>query len=130
MSNDYAAPGFAPAQTHAANDRYERACELDDLWQGEMLECKVGGQKVLLLHTEDGIVRAIQASCPHQSVPLVEGRLEGSTVICRMHLWCINGVTGKGINPKHADVACYPVRVADGTVYVKTDGIQPRYCKP
>jgi len=123
----------AGAVGRAAGDggrSFHRVCTLDDLWAGEMAEYEVAGVKVLVVHTEDGRVTAIQPMCPHQEVPLAEGTLEGSVVTCRMHLWQVDAVTGKGINPEHAEVAIYPTRVTDGTVFVAVDGVQTRYSRP
>lgn len=109
---------------------YARACPLDDVWQGETLPMKVGGVTVLLVHTESGGVHAVQANCPHQAVPLVDGTLEGDVLTCPMHLWQLNVATGQGVNPSHARIARYPVKVVDGDVWVACAGIEPAHCRP
>lgn len=109
---------------------FHKVCELDDLWVGEMFVYDVQGTKVLLVHTEEGKVSAIQPKCPHQSVPLVDGRLEGNILTCTMHLWELDVTTGKGVNPCHAAIARYPVKIIDGEVWVSTAGVEPQYCRP
>ncbi len=54
-------------------ERFVRVSDLDELWAGEMLGVEVEGVRVLLVHTEDGVIQAIQAMCPHQAVPFEDG---------------------------------------------------------
>ncbi len=90
---------------------------------------EVDGTDVLLVHAEGGKVCAIQTICPHQEVPLVEGTLDGTVLTCRMHLWEFDVTTGKGVNPDHAEIAQYPVRVEDDDVYVDVDGVEPKFSR-
>jgi toluene monooxygenase system ferredoxin subunit len=39
-------------------------------------------------------------------------------------------VSGQGVNPAHAELAHYPVRVEDGHVHVAVDGIKPKFSRP
>lgn len=109
---------------------FHRVCALDDLWEGEMLEVEVMGQRVLLVHGDGGHVSAVQPLCPHQRVPLVEGELIRNVLTCRAHLWQVDVRTGCGLNPRHAHVALYPVKVEGGDVFVSVRGIVPRYSAP
>jgi toluene monooxygenase system ferredoxin subunit len=109
---------------------YHRVCAVDELWEGEMAEFEVGGIPVLLVHTAGGHFRALQASCPHQRVPLVEGELQGHVLSCRAHQWEIDARTGRGINPHHAHVALYPIKVEEGQVFVSVIGVAPTYSSP
>ena len=109
---------------------YRQVCNLDDLWAGEMQTYTVDGTEILLVHTECGEVRAIQAVCPHQRVPLVDGMLEGSVLTCSAHLWQVDVITGKGVNPHHAEVAHYPSKVEGGNVFVAVGGVKPKFSRP
>ncbi|UZE50967.1 Rieske 2Fe-2S domain-containing protein [Rhodopseudomonas sp. P2A-2r] len=106
---------------------FQRVCTLDDLWQGEMMNYTVGGIDVLLVHTDAGQLVATQAMCPHQEVELVQGELSGCILTCRAHLWRFNVVEGKGINPDHAELAIYPIKVEDDVVYVDVEGVEPKF---
>ena len=106
---------------------FERVCRLDDLWQGEMENFEVSGTEVLLIHLDDGSIHAIQSICPHQEVELVNGSLEGKVLTCSMHLWQFDVSSGEGINPTHAEVAKYPVRVDGEDIFVDTKGIEPKF---
>lgn len=96
-------------------------CAADDLWEGDMQSFDVGEHEVLLVNV-DGQVHAWHGVCPHQSVALVEGSLEGKVLTCRAHLWQFDVCTGRGINPATACLKEFPVRVVDGKVRV---GLQP-----
>lgn len=109
---------------------FKKACSLDELWEGEMESFDVGGTEVLLVHVQGEGVHAIQAVCPHQEVALADGRLEGRVLTCSMHLWEFDVVAGKGINPGHAAVAKYPVKVDGDDVYVDVEGVTPMFAQP
>lgn len=109
---------------------YHRVCSLDDLWAGEMQVYTVEGTEVLVVHAESGEVRAIQAMCPHQRVALVDGSLEGTVLTCSAHLWQMDVVTGKGVNPHHAHVAHYPSKLEGEDVFVAVAGVKPQYSVP
>lgn len=113
-----------------ASERFVRVSDLDELWAGEMKAVEVEGTEVLLVHTDEGVVQAVQAMCPHQAVRLAEGELCGNAVICMAHLWEMNVCTGKGINPQHADLALYPTKVENGDIFVSVAGIEPKFSKP
>jgi toluene monooxygenase system ferredoxin subunit len=104
---------------------YEKVCALDDLWEGEMLEADVAGRSVLLVKLDGGEVRAWQAACPHQDIPLAEGRFDGKVLMCRAHQWTFDAGTGLGINPGDCKLAQYPVRIDGDDVLVDTEGVQP-----
>ena len=106
---------------------FERVCGLDELWQGEMENFEVGGTEVLMVHLEDGSIHAVQAMCPHQEVELAEGDLDGAVLTCSMHLWQFDVASGKGVNPSHAEVAKYPVRIEGDDVFVDTAGVEPKF---
>ncbi len=105
---------------------FERVTTLDDLWEGDMESFTVGGKEILLVHLDGGEVIATQAICPHQQIELVEGELAGATLTCRAHLWQFDLRTCKGINPTHAEIASFPVRVEGEDIYVDPEGDTPR----
>ena len=111
-------------------EKFVRVSDLDELWAGEMLGVEVDGMRVLLVHTDDGVIQAVQAMCPHQAVPFEDGELCGNRLVCAAHRWEIDVATGGGINPGHASVALYPTKVEDGQIYVSVAGIEPKHCKP
>jgi toluene monooxygenase system ferredoxin subunit len=72
-------------------------------------------------------VRATQVECPHQQGDLTEGLLDGTSLTCPVHLWEFDVKTCQGINPTHATLASYPVKLDGDDVYVDPDGDTPKY---
>ena len=106
---------------------FTKVCVVEDVWQGEMEAYQGDGTEVLLIHTMDGEFHAVQATCPHQEVDLAEGELEGNELTCCMHLWQFDVTNGKGINPDHAELAKYPVKVEGDDVLVDVAGIEAKF---
>jgi len=106
---------------------FSKVCTLDDLWKGEMEAFEIDGTDVLLVHTDSGKIHAVQAVCPHQEVDLAEGELEGQVLTCCMHLWQFDVVTGQGVNPTHAELAKYPVKVEGEDIWVDVAGIEVKF---
>ncbi len=106
---------------------FMKACTLDDLWQGDMDVFEIDGTEVLLVHTDTGQIHAVQAICPHQEVDLVDGELEGKVLTCCMHLWQFDVSNGNGINPTHAELAKYPVRIDGNDILVDVVGVEPKF---
>lgn len=100
---------------------FTRVCATEDLWEEEMESFLVGGREVLVVHVEGGF-RAYEGLCPHQSVRLVEGELEGCVLTCSAHHWQFDLRTGAGVNPARARLRSLPVRVEDGQVQVGEPG--------
>lgn len=106
---------------------FKKVCTLDDVWEGEMECYEVDGQEVLLVGLEGGDVKAYQAVCPHQDIPLVEGKFDGKKLICRAHQWVFDACTGVGINPGDCRLASYPIRIEGDLVYVDTVDVKPLF---
>ncbi len=101
---------------------FELVTTLDDLWEGDMESFDVGDQEILVIHLEGGEIIATQAICPHQQSELVEGELKNNELTCKAHLWRFDLTTCKGINPTHAELARYPVKVEGESIYVDPEG--------
>lgn len=106
---------------------FTAVCSLEDLWEGEMRSFMVDAHEVLIIHADGGLVRAVQGTCPHQEIPLVEGALQSHTLMCRAHLWQFNIESGESINPTGCRLSVYPVKVEKDTIYVDVEGIKPFY---
>ncbi|MGE3288960.1 MAG: Rieske 2Fe-2S domain-containing protein [Pseudonocardia sp.] len=97
---------------------WDRATDLDDLWEGDMAAVAVRGTSVLLLNV-DGEIRAYRNRCPHQEWALDEGDFDGRVLTCSRHLWEFDALTGDGINPDNCRLTPVKCRVDDGTVFVQ-----------
>ena len=96
---------------------YHEACGVDDLWIGDMDAFAISGKQILLINAE-GVFKAYANICPHQEIPLVEGKLEGCVLTCRAHLWKFDVTTGLSINPKNKNLVEYPVRINGDVVEI------------
>jgi nitrite reductase/ring-hydroxylating ferredoxin subunit len=91
---------------------YVELTEVDSIWDGEMEAFDVGEEEVLVLKV-DGQVRAYDGICPHQSISLVEGDLEGGVLTCRAHEYQFDALTGDGVNPTGIALRRHDVDVDD-----------------
>jgi nitrite reductase/ring-hydroxylating ferredoxin subunit len=71
------------------------------------------GDEAVLLANVDGQLYALEDECMHYGVPLSEGFLRGSTIICMWHAWRYDLTTGRLVNPPSTRLCLgtYPVRV-------------------
>jgi len=101
-----------------------KACSQDELWEGDMVEVELNDHVVLLVWPSVGEIHAYQGICPHQDIPLAEGKFDGRVLMCRAHQWTFDANTGAGINPGNCKLARYPVKVEGGDIYIDTDGVE------
>lgn len=106
---------------------FTKVCTVDDLWEGEMGAYTVNDHEILLVCADGGAIKAFQGVCPHQDIPLAEGRFDGKKLICQAHLWQFDAGTGKGINPDDCALAEYPVKVEGEDILVDTEGVEPLF---
>ena len=102
---------------------FTKVCTVDELWEGEMAPFTVNDHEIVLVCADGGEISAFQGVCPHQDIPLVEGKFDGRVVMCRAHQWTFDAVSGDGVNPKDCRLARYPVKVEGETVLVSTEGV-------
>src|SRR5688572_25221963 len=100
---------------------FKKVVSASELWNGEKRAFEVDGTSVLLVKIE-GTVLAYENKCPHQSVALSEGRLNGRVLICRAHQWEFDVCTGLGLNPHTAQLKSFRVQVSDDSIFVDVDG--------
>lgn len=106
---------------------FKKVCTLDDVWEGEMASFTLDGHELLIVCTNAGEIRAFQGVCPHQDIPLVEGKFDGDKVICRAHSWMFDADSGKGINPDDCALARYNVQIEGEDVLVDVEGVTPLF---
>ncbi len=104
---------------------YVACAAASDLASGSLTPVEVDGRKLMLANV-DGTIYAMQRKCPHLGFDLCKGRIEGATVVCRMHDAAFDLASGEPVakakilflkmQPKRA--ATYPVKVEDGQVLV------------
>jgi nitrite reductase/ring-hydroxylating ferredoxin subunit len=84
--------------------------------QGRVVQA---GPKSLALFNVDGSYHAIDNACPHRGGPMGDGDLEGQVAICPWHGWRWDVTTGANANNPAVKIACFPVVVMDGDLYVE-----------
>jgi nitrite reductase (NADH) small subunit len=97
--------------------------------RGEGRAVHVGALRIAVFHARDGRVFATQAECPHRGGPLADGLVGGTTLICPLHEWSFDLVTGMPLSGQ-CGLQTYPVtRNPDGTLVleVEEDGSPPAW---
>jgi nitrite reductase (NADH) small subunit len=85
---------------------------------GEGRAFRVGDRTVAVFRTRSGAVFATQALCPHRAGPLADGLLGGTTLLCPLHAWKFDLVTGQPLLGS-CGLTTYPIRVqADGRLFL------------
>lgn len=77
----------------------------------------VDGWQVAVFRPRQGGVYAIDPVCPHRAGPLAEGLIGGTLLVCPLHGWTFDLVSGSRVGGDEA-VACHPARVEDGQILV------------
>jgi nitrite reductase (NADH) small subunit len=79
---------------------------------GEGRNFEVGGRRVAVFRSREGHFFATQAHCPHRGGPLADGLVGGTTLVCPLHEWRFDLVTGKTIGGS-CDLETYQIRLGD-----------------
>ena len=58
-----------------------------DLKKGQIKPLNFLGRELAVYRGEDGVVRAVDAYCPHMGAHLAEGKVDGTGVRCFFHHW-------------------------------------------
>lgn len=95
-----------------------RVCAAGDIAPGEAIKLDVAPP--IAVFNVNGELLATADTCTHAESSLAEGYIDGDQVECVFHFakFCLR--TGKALTlPATAPLATYPVRVADGEVFVE-----------
>jgi|SRR5262245_58647794 len=77
------------------------------------------GTRAFAVFNLDGVHYALDNDCPHRGGPLGEGDLVGTAVACPWHGWRWDVRSGSNTNNPAVKVACFPVTVEDGQIFVE-----------
>ena len=92
--------------------------EVADIGVGEARVVEAEG-RTLALFNVDGAFYALDNACAHRGGPLGEGDLDGTVVVCPWHAWRWDVKTGANVNNPAVKMACFPVSVDGGRLFVE-----------
>ena len=72
----------------------------------------VGETPIAVFRTRQGEVFATQAACPHREGPLADGIIGGRQVVCPLHAYKFDLVTGSPVGNGCDTLRTYPVSVS------------------
>ena len=100
--------------------QWHRACDLEQIPEGEPFPVQAEGSAVCLYRLGDAI-HAVSDICPHQqNVRLSEGYFEDGVIECPMHQSRFDVRTGAVLTPPAAEnLDVYEVKIDNGAVFVK-----------
>ncbi len=102
--------------------KYIDVCQIEDIPTGEAKMFVIDELAISLFHIDGGFY-ALENACPHAGASLAMGRIEGSTVACRIHHWNFDIPSGRYLGeekPCH-NVKSMPVRVVGTRLEVGVD---------
>lgn len=97
-----------------------------DLKAGKIKALNFLGKELAIYRGEDGIVRAMDAYCPHMGAHLAEGKVDGNGVRCFFHAWKYNeegnlvDIPCRKSPGIQANVKHYPVCEEYGVIWIYT----------
>lgn len=98
---------------------WERAADVDEVAEGEVLGVQAGGQPVALYRVE-GEVYATHNICSHEFAHLSDGYLDGCEIECPLHQARFDIRTGAATcRPATEGVAVYPIRIVGKEIFVQ-----------
>jgi nitrite reductase (NADH) small subunit len=86
---------------------------VDCIPPGEGRAFDLGARRVAVFRMRDGGVYATQAACPHREGPLADGLLGGRSVVCPLHGYKFDVVTGAAVGHACGNLTTYPVSLGD-----------------
>ncbi len=95
-----------------------RVAAAADVPAGEGRVIDANGRSLAVFNV-DGAYHAIDNACPHRGGPLGDGDMDGPLVACPWHGWRWDVTTGANANNPAVKVACFPVSVEAGEVFVE-----------
>ncbi len=96
---------------------FVRVAGVGQVAAGSIQEFQLAGKTIAIANVE-GKFYAISNACLHRGGPLGQGTLSGKEVTCPWHGWSFDVTNGKVSHSSTAGVACYPVEIRGGDIFV------------
>ena len=113
------------ADPEESMSEFHTVCKFHDLKTGEGKTVAVG-PKLVALFLIDGVVHAIDDTCPHMGASLSGGYVESGIVTCPWHAWRFRLSDGAWADAPRVKIGCYEVRVEGGQVQVRVPAPPPK----
>lgn len=102
-----------------------KACPLAQLARGDVLRLETS-PPIVVFHTEEGELFALDDTCTHQDASLADGWVEGCEVECPLHASKFDLRTGAvDAPPAKRPVRAHQVVVQDGIIMVQESADAP-----
>ncbi len=85
---------------------------LDQIPFGEGRTFDVAGEQVAVFRLRSGRLHAVGAVCTHRGGPIADGQIDGTVVMCPLHLNAFELATGCSLTGQ-PDLGSWPVAVND-----------------
>ena len=96
-----------------------KLANVEDIPLGEGRAYAHDGRQLAVFRLRDGSVRVLDAVCAHAGGPLADGLVDGAVVVCPLHNYTYDLVTGEETSDSGLSVCTYPAEVdQDGSVHV------------
>ena len=96
-----------------------RACDVEDIDPEDVVNFEHEGNDYAVYRLEDDSVHATAGHCTHERELLCDGLVMDGVIECPKHNGRFDIATGRAVgSPAIIDVATYPTKVQDGSVYV------------
>jgi nitrite reductase [NAD(P)H] small subunit len=93
-------------------------CANIPLREGRLVE--IAGRPIAIFNLGEQFL-AVENGCPHRGGPLADGIVSGVSVVCPLHAWKFDLLTGSAVNhpESHACLMTFPTRLEEGIVCVE-----------
>ncbi|MDX1621795.1 MAG: Rieske 2Fe-2S domain-containing protein [Nitriliruptorales bacterium] len=103
-------------------DGFERVAASGEVTGPPYPLVEVAGRQIVLVRTDDGVIRAFPNTCPHLGQPLRSGELHGPVLECPTHFYAYDLTDGHNTFPgddRDLELQVFEVREQDGQVHVR-----------
>jgi 3-phenylpropionate/trans-cinnamate dioxygenase ferredoxin subunit len=105
-----------------SGDNWVAACRADAIEPEDVIRFDHDGAPYAIYRSPDDEYFATDGLCTHQHFLLADGLVMDDVIECPKHQGRFNYKTGKALAaPACIDLRTYPVKVEDGTVFVRLD---------
>jgi nitrite reductase (NADH) small subunit len=98
------------------------ACENIPVREGKVTE--IAGRQIAIFNLGDRFL-AVENRCPHRGGPLADGIVSGNSVVCPLHAWKYDLLSGAVENhpESQACLATFPIRVEAGIISIELPSV-------